>query len=284
MSIEAREGDAPPQPRWSHRGDKPESRQLYAYLLDADDDLAQEFDQRMRIAARQLATARVLDAGVGRCDLTPWLEAAGDGPGLLILDGLMAMDTCVGARTATELVGAGDLLLRSSVRPDDMLEQSTAWRVLCQARLALLDDEFSERVRPWPQIGRALLRRVGRRAAELDVLRAISSQPRLEVRLVLVLWHLAARWGRVDPSGIRLALPLTHRLLGQLVGAERPSISHALGRLAQAGLVTGSAGDLHLHGTLERHLECLIERTGTVGIGAQSEQNRPSRGQIASTA
>lgn len=284
MSIEGREGDGPPQARWSHRGDTPESRPLYAYLLDADDDLAQEFDQRMRIAARQLATARVLDAGVGRCDLTPWLEAAGDGPGLLILDGLMAMDTCVVARTATELVGAGDLLLRSSVRPDDMLEQTTAWRVLCQARLALLDAEFSERVRPWPQIGQALLRRVGRRAAELDVLRAISSQPRLEVRLVLVLWHLASRWGRVDPSGIRLALPLTHRLLGQLVGAERPSISHALGRLAQAGLVTGSAGDLHLHGTVERHLECLIERTGAVGIGQPSEQNRPSRGQIASTA
>ena len=284
MSIEAREDDGQPQPRWSHRGDKPESRPLYAYVLDADDDLAQEFDQRMRIAARQLATARVLDAGIGRCDLTPWLEAAGDGPGLLILDGLMAMDTCVGARTATELVGAGDLLLHSNPRPDDMLEQTTAWRVLCQARLALLDAEFSERVRAWPQIGQALLRRVGRRAAELDVLRAISSQPRLEVRLVLVLWHLASRWGRVDPSGIRLALPLTHRLLGQLVGAERPSISHALGRLAQTGLVTGSAGDLHLHGTVERHLECLIERTGTVGIGQPSEQNRPSRGRFASTA
>ena len=30
------------------------------------------------------------------------------------------------------------------------------------------------------------------------------------------------------------ALPLTHRLLGQLVAAERPSISHALARLARA--------------------------------------------------
>ena len=75
------------------------------------------------------------------------------------------------------------------------------------------------------------------------MLRAITSQPRLEVRLVLLLWHLAARWGRVEPSGIRLSLPLTHRLLGQLVAAERPSISHALKRLAQAGLVTGPTDD-----------------------------------------
>ena len=67
------------------------------------------------------------------------------------------------------------------------------------------------------------------------------------MRLVLLLWHLGARWGRVEPSGLRLSLPLTHRLLGQLVAAERPSISHALGRLARAGLLSGETTDLHLH-------------------------------------
>jgi uncharacterized membrane protein YhiD involved in acid resistance len=57
---------------------------------------------------------------------------------------------------------------------------------------------------------------------------------------------------------LRLTLPLTHRLLGQLIGAERPSVSHALGRLTHAGLVTGSACDFHLHGTLGSHLEALM--------------------------
>jgi hypothetical protein len=76
-----------------------------------------------------------------------------------------------------------------------------------------------------------------------------------------LLWHLAARWGRVEPAGIRLSLPLTHRVLGQLVAAERPSISHALGRLSHAGIVTGTAGDWHLHGSADAHLEALIERT-----------------------
>ena len=57
---------------------------------------------------------------------------------------------------------------------------------------------------------------------------------------MLLLWHLAGRWGRVQPSGLRLLLPLTHRMLGQLVGAERPSISHALARLSHAEIVTGS--------------------------------------------
>ena len=93
--------------------------------------------------------------------------------------------------------------------------------------------------------------------SDLDVQRAIACQPRLEVRLALMLWHLAARWGKVELGGIRLSLPLTHRLLGQLVGAERPSVSHALARLAEAELVTGRGDEWHLHGTLEQHLASL---------------------------
>jgi hypothetical protein len=215
----------------------------------------------MRVAARQVATVRVLDAEVGACDLGPWFQAVGRGPGLLILEGLIAFETRVGNRTACELTGAGDLLQPSWPRAEELLEQRDGWRALWPTRFAMLDQEFSERVRPWPQIGMALLRRAGRRIAETDALRAIACQPRLEVRLVLLLWHLSTRWGRVEPSGIRLMLPLTHRLLGQLVAAERPSITHALARLADSGLVTGSAGDLHLHGTLKEHLELLTERT-----------------------
>jgi CRP-like cAMP-binding protein len=131
---------------------------------------------------------------------------------------------------------------------------------LWPVRLALLDAEFADRVRPWPQIVHTLMRRAARRISDVDALRAITAQPRLEVRLDLLLWHLAGRWGRVEPTGLRLTLPLTHRLLGQLVSAERPSISHALARLADAGLVTGTPGDWHLHGNVESHLQSLIER------------------------
>jgi CRP/FNR family transcriptional regulator, cyclic AMP receptor protein len=244
---------------------KPLSPSLYTYLLDADDDLAQEFNVRMRLAVRQVATARVLDAEVGACDLSRWFEAVGTGPGLLVLDGLIAVEERVGDRTAAELIGPGDLLQPAYPLAENLLERSDAWRALGPTRFALLDGEFAERVRPWPQILQALLRRAGRRIADLDVLRAITSQPRLEVRLVLLLWHLAARWGRVEPAGIRVSLPLTHRMLGQLVGAERPSISHALARLTHAGMVTGTAGDWHLHGTVEDHLEALIERTARLG-------------------
>jgi hypothetical protein len=233
------------------------------------------FDVRMRVAARQVATVRVLDAEVGSCDLGPWFHAVGSGPGLLILEGLVAFETRVDDRTACELTGAGDLLQPPCPRAEELLAQRDAWRALWPTRFAMLDHEFAERVRPWPQIGMALLRRAGRRVAEADALRAIACQPRLEVRLVLLLWHLSTRWGRVEPSGIRLTLPLTHRLLGQLVAAERPSITHALARLADSGLVTGGACDLHLHGTLDEHLEALTERSGALAVG--SSRSRAAR-------
>lgn len=265
MPIEDQRAVAPGPLRWPRRPETerhlPESNALYTYLLDVDDDLAEEFDLRARTAARQLATVRVLDADVGGCDLSSWLDAARPGPGLLILDGLIASETQVGDRTATELLGAGDLLQPPVQSVDDLLERTDEWRALSPTRFGLLNADFADRVRPFPQIGQALLRRAGKRISEVDALRAITSQPRLEARLVLLLWHLAARWGRVEPAGIRLCLPLTHRLLGQLVAAERPSISHALKRLADAGLVTGTACDLHLNGSLDSHLESLIERT-----------------------
>jgi CRP-like cAMP-binding protein len=267
-------------PRWPPRrpqAKQPESPPLYTYLLDDDGDLAEELDMRTRFAARQLATARLIEAETGECDLGGWFGAVGHGPGLLILDGLLAVDTRITNRTVTELLGSGDLLQPLSRHVDDIVERVASWRALCACRFALLDGEFADRVLPWPQIEHALLRRTERRTEDLGVLRAISCQPKLEVRLVLFLWHLAARWGRVEPTGIRLRLPLTHRLLGQLVSAERPSISHALSRLSEAGLISGMAGDWHLRGSLDSHLSALIDepaRLSNARLGGRSGSGR----------
>jgi hypothetical protein len=256
-------------------GRPPDPRSLYGYLLDLDDDLADEFDIRARVSARQLATVKVLETDVGDSDLGSWFDASRGGMGLLVLEGLLAFDMRVGDRTTTELLGSGDLLQAPRGRVDELLQGRSAWRVLWPTRLALLDAEFADRVRPWPQISQAMMNRASRRTTDVNVLRAITAQPRLEVRLDLLLWHLAGRWGRVEPAGLRLTLPLTHRLLGQLAAAERPSISHALARLSQAGLVTGCTGDLHLQGNLEEHLEYLLQRTAQ--LVAREGRPRPAR-------
>src|SRR5579859_182486 len=155
----------------------------YAFLFDLDDGLAQEFDLRMRAVARQVATVLVSDVAVGEWDASAWFATVDRGLGILVVDGLLAIDTEVGDRVATELVGVGDLLQPWERDQDDMLERSCRWKVLVPARFAHLDADFVERIRPWPIVTEALLRRAGRRAADLNLQRAIAGHPRLELRI-----------------------------------------------------------------------------------------------------
>ena len=233
----------------------------YCYLFDVDDELGGELDHRMRLVARSVAVARVEEISAGEFDLVPLLAQLRGGVGLLLIEGVVALDVQVGDRTASELVGAGDLLAPWT-REDDvvLLASETFSRALVRTRVAILDAAFAERIRAWPQILHALLRRAVRRTMELNVQRAATCHPRADARIALLLWHLAERWGVVAPDGILLPLPLTHRLIGQLVGAERPSVSHALGRLAAAGLVTRERAGLVLHQTAAHHIACLVER------------------------
>jgi CRP-like cAMP-binding protein len=131
---------------------------------------------------------------------------------------------------------------------------------LTSVRLALLDETFAERVMALPQITDALIRRATRRSMELNAQRAATSHPRADVRVALLLWHLAQRWGKVQRDGILLCLPLTHRLISRLVGIERPSVSHALSRLSHNGLVERCEDGLMLRGSAEHHIACLIDR------------------------
>ncbi len=235
------------------------SSQSLRYLLDLDSELADSLEVGVRLAARRMTAAVVFDAEPGDLDLARQLCALGRGPGILIIDGLLAVNVTVGDRVASELLGSGDLLEPDTSEPDELFTCSTGWRVLAPARLAVLDGAFAHRVSRWPQLTQVLLTRAERRTHSLNVQRAIACQPRLEIRLALLLLHLASRWGHVEPGGVRLTLPLTHQLLGRLVGAERPSVSHALARLARSGLVTGTGDEWHLHARVDERFDAMLE-------------------------
>lgn len=245
------------QSRWRSRPrPRPSS---FRYLLDLDVELAEELDVRMRMVARPAVTAITFDVDPGDVKLGSWLASAAGGPGVLVVDGVLAIHVRVGDRVAAELTGTGDVLQPWRGDEEELLVCDIEWRALVPTRFALLDDEFAQRVHPWPQVTEALLRRAGKRNRRLNVQRAIAAQPRLDLRLALLLWHLAARWGKVEPGGIRLPVPLTHRLLGRMVAAERPSVSHALARLASAGVLSGNGDEWHLHGTLQDQLTSMAE-------------------------
>jgi hypothetical protein len=228
-------------------------------ILDVDPDLAGSLEGEGLEAARTRAVAAVVTLGPGYCDLDGRRpETSLDA--LLIVEGTLTREVRVQGRVFTELLGQGDLL-RPWAREDvQLVPCNVQWQVLTTTTLALLDGPFHERLRPWPQIASALVGRGLLRAHRLSVQRALACHKRLEDRILMLFWHLAERWGRVGPdSTMLLRLPLTHRLIGEIVGAERPSVSATLGRLAAAGKLERSNSDWILHGTLAEHFGESIE-------------------------
>lgn len=205
-------------------------------LLDADPDLASGLSpDALRAAGRALWCA-TLHVERGR-----WEEMAAPGApegwlGALVLDGFAAREVTVAGKTTTDIVGPGDVLLRLDLTTDELpVPFSVSWRVIEPLRVAVLDPPVVERLVRWPPIVAALLRRTARRTARLALLNAIAQLPGVEVRLLVLLWHLADRWGRVSTEGVVLPIPLTHETLGQLIGAQRPTVSTALKRLERKG-------------------------------------------------
>ena len=231
----------------------------YRYLLDLDDDLAAELDLRMRLVARQVVTAVVFVAPPG--GLRPLVllrRRSATDPGVLPDRRCADPSTFASAIARPPRSWAtGTSCNHSPGAPTTCSSARRPGTRSCRPGSRCSTTRSPSGSSPGRR-SRASFSHAPACAPPIwDVQRAITSQPRLEVRLTLLLWHLAGRWGRVERGGIRLALPLTHRLLGRLVGAERPSVSHALSRLSQAGLVTNRDGALHLQGTASEHLAAL---------------------------
>jgi hypothetical protein len=77
--------------------------------------------------------------------------------------------------------------------------------------------------------------RLTERAERLATAQAISMLTRVDRRILAFLWHLAERWGRMTSAGVLVPLTLSHRMLGQIVGARRPTVTAAVRLLVEAG-------------------------------------------------
>jgi hypothetical protein len=182
--------------------------------------------------------------------------------GLLILDGLVTRTVTVARRDSVELLAAGDLL-RPWVRlgPDASVTPTVRWEVLEPTQVAVLNGDLAARAAPWPELTAALLERTIMRSRLLAFALAISHVRRVDERLLLLLWHLADRWGRVTVEGVVVPLRLTHRALADLVGAQRPSVSTALGALRASGAVERrDDGSWLLHGDPDEALSTIRAR------------------------
>ena len=171
--------------------------------------------------------------------------------GFLVVDGLLVRTVRLAPHGMPELVGPGDLIRPDEhVRDDLGLAAADGWEVLEPARLAELDDYFAERVADAPEELARLLERTSDRVGRLALQAAVAHVRSAERRILLTLWHLADRWGRVTPNGILVPLPLTHRLLGELAALRRPTTTSAISRLSREGRVSRTTrGHWVLHGS-----------------------------------
>ena len=131
----------------------------------------------------------------------------------------------------------------------------SGWRALMPMRFAVLDAAFAERVRPWPQIMQALLRRAERRARNLNVQRAIASPAAARgaagAAAVASGGALGAGRARRHPR-CRCRSPTSC-----WAGSSAPSARRCRTRwpgLARSGLVTGHGDEWHLHGSIQDQL------------------------------
>jgi CRP/FNR family cyclic AMP-dependent transcriptional regulator len=206
------------------------------YVLREDPDLVETIEPELRDRALESCVARELRVGLG-----PWVDRRagwlGDGIGMLVLEGLILHRVGIGERYGAELLGEGDVLRPWEPESESMLPLRGYWSVLEPCRLAVLDDHFTRQCASHPQLAARLFARTSQRARNLATNMAIVHQARVDVRLHLLLWHLAARWGKVRPDGIMLPLRLTHAVLSDLVAARRPTVTSALSDLSRRQLL-----------------------------------------------
>jgi CRP/FNR family transcriptional regulator, cyclic AMP receptor protein len=225
-------------------------------VLVEDQELARFVDVERRTMAERscLATGMVLQRG--RWNAGKYADDASSGFGLLILSGLIS--GCVGRRGGygAELLGPGDLfrpLQRSDARASVPFDSH--WTIIDTARVALLGSRFVHRASPFPEVATALLGRMLLRTRRLAVNMAIVHYPRVDTRVHMLLWHLAARWGHATPDGTILQLPITHALLAEMIASRRPTVTKALAQLAQQGLVAHLNGGWLLIGAVPPELD-----------------------------
>jgi CRP/FNR family cyclic AMP-dependent transcriptional regulator len=161
-----------------------------------------------------------------------------DGIGLLVLEGLLIRRVTVDGRCGAELLGDGDLLRPwQGEHANTRLPRTSAWRVLEPTRFALLDRAAAGRLARYPALTGSLVGRALERSRNLAISMAIVHHARVELRLRMLFWHLAHRWGMVSRDGVIIALGLSRTVIADLIAAQRPSVSITLSDLDRQGLV-----------------------------------------------
>ena len=230
-------------------------------LLDVDPAFAAGVPEEDRLQARRALAVPTAPLPSGEFDFAGVAARHGETALLLVLSGAIARDVQVLDRTTTQLFGPGDVLATCGLDADSV-HARVSFHAEQPGRVALLNDRFQAAARVWPELSGLVQHRLGVQSRRVAVQAAILALPRVESRVLAILWHLADVFGSVHADGVLVPLQLTHERLGRLVGAQRPTVTLALRRLGEVGdavrvpegwmLRTGSADQLTVAPSLAR--------------------------------
>jgi hypothetical protein len=202
-------------------------------LLAADPELgaAVPMPERPRAQRAMWTTSIAFEAGpveLSPALLSPTVFA------LLVLRGVLTRQTYLADRPMIELLLAGDVLLPWSPPPTAPVIE-TRLAALEDVRLAVLDHRFMKAAALWPALMITIQRRLAEQQQRLATHGAICQLPRVEQRIMAIMWLLASRTGTVTLNGTELTVKLTHEALAQLTGSRRPTVSLAIKHLREHG-------------------------------------------------
>lgn len=203
-------------------------------LLDYDPDLGAGIGREDREVARRACRGVLVTTPAGRWEPR---RSAGEAPtlvGFVIVTGMICREVRLRDRHLLELLGTGDVLQLPGPEDGRRLSTTVTLTAVADTQSLALGRAFIGAAARWPSLLVALQQRLESQRERLAVQAVITHLPRAEHRLLLMLWHIAGRWGVVTPAGIVVPLPLSHDLLGQLTASRRSTATLALGALEQA--------------------------------------------------
>jgi CRP/FNR family transcriptional regulator, cyclic AMP receptor protein len=209
-----------------------------ARVFVEDPELGAGLDAESLAAAEQI-TAPLLRIPQGHWDFKADPIRLNGHLGLLVLDGLLLREVMVGDVGCAELLGSGDMMRpwTSAGGEQASIQALSRWEALEETRLAVLDPRFALQIARWPQVSSMIVDRALIRARWLAFHLAVCHVVGIEKRLVILFWHLADRWGKVTAEGVRISMPLSHGMIAKLVGSRRPTVTTAMGKLREEGVV-----------------------------------------------
>jgi hypothetical protein len=238
-----------------------------APLLEVRPELTRHLtaDERAEIASVRLP---VVELSPGPVDLREVLERH-KAFGATVFEGLVMGSLRVGDQTGIHVLGPGDVLPGQSELAPAWVT-GTDYLTAAPARLGLFGNDLLVAAHRWPRILEGLYACICEQLQRFMAQLVICQLPRVEDRVLDILWLLAESWGYVTPGGVRLPLALTHETLGALVGARRPTVTLAVHKLTDQGeLVPQDSGWLLLRAP------AAASGASTKIVPAQSAEDRP---------